>query len=233
MKTTIIGPFAALVAAGAASAADLPARKAPDFVPPPALLYDGLYFGVQAGAAGFADLAQSVFTPNGAVLSHTTSHGGSFIGGFHAGYDWRYGPLVFGLIGDISGARAVSYNVDPFFGYGVRNAIDAQGSARGRVGLVYDRALLYVTGGLSLSHLRREYRAPLGAQNYNYLIGEPTLGAGVEYAIDPHWSANVEYRVFGGRAPVEAANFARPGLETKHAQGEGLITAGVSYRFGK
>jgi outer membrane immunogenic protein len=234
MKNTIYAPLAFLLSVAAASAADLPARKTPEFLPPPPVfLFEGFYVGAQAGVAGFGDRAQSLFAPNNAVLYSRTGRGGSFIGGVHAGYDWSWCPIVYGLVGDISGARARAYTTDAFFGYGVQNTIDGQGSFRGRVGLNYASALLYVTGGLEVAHIERAYQAPLGSMTTNWWSVTPTVGVGVEYAFDPLWSAHVEFRTFGGRTRAEAANFAQPALETRHAQGEGMVTAGVSYRFGR
>jgi outer membrane immunogenic protein len=234
MKTALLCCAAGLLCIATANAADLPARAAAPYVPPPpALLFEGLYAGGQIGAVGFGDRAQSQFAPNNAVLNQNTGHGGSLIGGVRAGYDWRYGPLVLGLLGDISGASATNNNTAAFFGYGVKNTLDVQGSIRGRVGLDYERALFYVTGGLNVAHLRRDYQAPLGSKNYQTVYDDPTLGAGVEYALDPHWRVGLEYRVSGGGSHAEAVNFAQPALQTRHQFGEGAATATVSYGFGK
>ena len=167
------------------------------------------------------------------MLNQNTRHGGSLIGGVHAGYDWRYGPLVLGLVGDISGASATNHNTDAFFGYGFKNTLDVQGSIRGRVGLNYERALFYVTGGENVAHLRRDYQAPLGSQSYQFVYGTPTLGAGVEYALDSHRRVGLEYRISGGASRAEAVNFAQPALQTRHRFGEGAATATLSYGFGK
>ncbi|MGA3062456.1 MAG: outer membrane beta-barrel protein [Methylocystis sp.] len=234
MKTSLLACAAGLLCVGAASAADLPLRPvAPYIPPPPALLFEGLYAGGQLGWAGFGDRAQSQFAPNNAVLNQDTGHSGSVIGGVRAGYDWRYGPLVVGLLGDISGASATNNNADAFFGYGVKNTLDVQGSFRVRVGFNYERVLFYVTGGLNVAHLRRDYQALLGSQNYQLIFINPTLGAGVEYALDSHWRVGLEYRVSGGASRAEAVNFAQPALQTRHQFGQGSLMAGVSYVFGK
>ncbi len=235
MKSAVLACAAALLCAGTAGAADLPARAvAPAFVPPPPVfLFEGFYAGGQIGWAGFADRAQSQFAPNNAALNQNTGHGGSMIGGVRAGYDWRYGPLVLGLVGDISGANATNNATDAFFGYGVQNALDVQGSFRGRVGLKYQRALFYVTGGLNVAHLRRDYQAPLGSQTHQFVSINPTLGAGVEYALDQHWRVGLEYRVTAGGSRAEAPNFAGPELQTRHQWGESAATATLSYGFGK
>jgi len=229
MKHLVLA-LAGFVCSSAAMAADLPHRTAPPpFVPPPALLFEGFYAGVQLGGLGYGDRSRDIFTPTNATLFHKTAHGGSFVGGVHAGYDWRYGPLVAGVVGDINGARAENSSNDAF-GLRLRNQVDAQGSLRGRVGLNYERALLYVTGGASLAGLRHDYTSPIGTQTKNWFIVSPTVGAGVEYAVDDRWSGKIEYRITplgSGRDQVA------PGLAIRHDAAEGLITAGVSYHFGK
>lgn len=236
MKTSLLRCFALLAPLSSACAADLPLRKGqPDFTPPaPQNNFEGFYAGAQIGALGFGDRAESIFVPGSTALTHTTSHAASLTGGVHAGYDWRYGPIVFGLIADVSGARTATNNVDAFFGYAVHNTLDVQSSLRGRIGYAFfDRALLYATGGLNVAHVRHDYTAPLGTRTTNNVIGTPTLGVGVEYAIDPHWRARLEYRLSGAQTGREAENFARPALATRNAFGEAAITAGVSYNFGK
>jgi outer membrane immunogenic protein len=234
MKTTTLFPCVALLAASAANAADLPARKAgPDFVPPPPFFFEGPYVGAQAGYAAFGDRMQSLLAPNNVVLDSTRARGGSFIGGAHLGYDWHSGPIVYGLVGDVSGAGGRNNTNDLFFGYGVQNTMGVQGSIRGRLGLNYERALLYVTGGLEAAGHDHAYQAPLDAMTNHYVLFSTTFGAGVEYAFDPRWSANVEYRTFGARTQPEAASFVQPLLATRHQQGESMITTGMSYRFGR
>jgi len=236
MKTSLLARLALLAPLSTAHAADLPLRKGPPDLPPPApqSSFEGLYAGGQIGALGFGDRAQSIFVPGNAALTHTTSHAASLTGGVHAGYDWRYGPIVFGLIADVSGAHAASNNVDAFFGYAVHNSLDVHASLRGRVGYAFfDRALLYATGGLDVAHLRHDYTAPFGTQTTHVVAATPTVGVGVEYAIDPHWRARLEYRFSGALTPKEAENFPRPGLATRNAFGDAALTAGVSYNFGK
>ncbi len=234
MKTISRALAVALLSTGAA-AADLPARKAaPDFAPPPTFLFEGFYIGAQIGGAGFCDRARSLFAPNNSVLTSSISHGDSLIGGAHAGYDLHSGALAFGVVADFSGAKARSYNTAALFGYGVQNTVGVQGSLRGRVGyLVFDRTLLYVTGGLNAASLQHAYQSAIAYQSFDHGIIDATVGAGADYAFDQHWRAHLEYRAFGAQTHVEAYNFAQPLLATRHQQGESMITTGVSYRFGQ
>jgi len=232
--------FAALLAvqgaAPIARAADLPSRKSvPIYDVPPPFFYDGFYVGAQIGGAGYGDRAESRLGTNGAVLTHTnTSHSGGFIGGARAGYDWRYGPLVFGLVADISGTHIANNSTDYVFGYNSHNTLDVQGSLRGRIGYNYDRWLLYVTGGLNVAHIRHNYTTPLFQQSFDHVHLGPTVGVGVEYAITQHWRANLEYRASDvGTVRVNVPDPTQPLLAVRHRAGEGQITAGVSYSFGK
>lgn len=234
----LVPAILALGAANAAAAADLPYRKAaPPFVPPPpppALLFQGLYAGVQAGFVGFADRSRDYWAVNNALLfTSKTGHGGGFQGGAHVGYDWRFGSFVGGLVADVTGARAVNDVYDPLGQYAVRNVLGVSGSLRGRVGVVaFDRLLVYATGGLNLADVRHEYRSVFGLRsNKNYLLGSPTVGVGLEYAISDRWSGRVEYRITGLGTSRETTPVAW-GLKTAHQAGSGAITAGVSYRFG-
>lgn len=226
----ILTIFAVLLP-GAANAADLPRRAAPlTPPPPPAFLFEGFYAGAQIGALGYVDRTREV-TPANTVVFRKMAHGGSLTGGVHAGYDWRLGPLVLGLVGDVSGARAENSFADPF-GVRVKNQVDAQGSLRGRAGFAFDRLLVYATGGLNLASVRHDYRTALGTQRKDWLVAAPTVGVGAEYALDDRWSARVEYRMSClGSAKDHSVLF--PNLAARHDAASGSITAGVSYRFGR
>lgn len=232
MKTGIFVSIATLFA-GAASAADLPTRDVRLAVAPPPsfLLFDGFYAGGQIGWAGFGDRTQSLFSPADILLTQTKSHGSSLIGGVHAGYDWRIGPVVLGVVGDINGADGVTNNADLFAGYAVASRTDVQGALRGRVGYAFDRMLLYVTGGVNFAHVERAYHALAAYQKYDHVAVQPTLGAGLEYAIDDHWSVGLEYIASGTYTPSEASNPLLPLLSTRHRGGNSSLKLKVSYRF--
>ncbi|OAI24861.1 hypothetical protein A1351_02420 [Methylosinus sp. R-45379] len=222
---------AALLSFSTARAADLGARRSapPALAPPPAFLYSGFYVGAQAGWLGYADRAH-VFAPNDVSLARVTARGGGFVGGVHAGYDWRVGPLVLGLVGDVSGARAVGNAFEPF-GVAIRDQLGAQGSLRARVGYAFDRLLIYATGGLNVADARHDYRAPWASDSRHFLVAAPTVGVGVEYAFTDRWSGRLEYRVSGVGAPRETSRIL-PSTLVRHEAGAGAATVGVSYRFG-
>ncbi|MCI4680411.1 outer membrane beta-barrel protein [Rhodoblastus acidophilus] len=226
----VIQTYLALI--GSAHAADLPSRyAAPVAPPPPAFLFQGAYVGAQVGALGFADRSNAIFTPTNGVFARHTSHGGSFTGGVLAGYDWHVGPVVFGLRGDVVGAHAVNAGIDPF-GLGVTNRVDVQGALRGRVGLAFDRLLIFASGGLNVANVEHEYRSAFGSLRKNHITVGPTVGVGGEYAFDDRWRAHVEYRISDLGTRKEVSNPFNPLVQTRHDAATGAVTVGVSYRFG-
>jgi len=66
---------------------------------------------------------------------------------------------------------------------------------RGRLGLAFDRVLIYGTGGVAFADLKGQLSDPA-----NPFVASPgssvtgwTAGGGVEYAFTDHWTAKAEY----------------------------------------
>lgn len=102
--------------------------------------WSGFYAGVHAGR-GFATAGFR----NGLASASTT--GEDFVLGLHAGYARQLGPLVLGV--EVDGFNDIRANGSPTGGASAR--IEWQTSARGTVGLAYDRVLVYATGGVVLA----------------------------------------------------------------------------------
>ncbi|MBG0812459.1 porin family protein [Methylosinus sp. H3A] len=233
MKRQAFTIATSLIAAFGARAADLPIHHgAPTYVPPPAFLFEGGYIGAHVGALGFADRSAPLLPTTSGALAYNTSHGGSFLGGAHAGYDWHVNSLVFGLRVDVSGAHATNSGILPF-GIGVRNMVDVDGVVRGRLGYAFDRLLLYVSGGLNLAHVRHEHFSGFALSRKDHIVGAPTIGVGAEYAFDDHWRGNVEFRVSDLSTGKSASLPFNPALGIRHDAATGAVTVGVSYRFGR
>jgi outer membrane immunogenic protein len=235
MKTKLI-LVTALLATTTAFAADLPSRKSVPLPAPPRPLFTGLYAGVQAGYLGFSSLTNAYYAPTNFRYASPRGDGGGFAGGGHIGYDWRYGNFVAGLVGDVTGASASANTTVPTFALGrVINGyshVGVQGSVRGRVGYAFDPVLLYVTGGLNIASSQNKFSSIYSATTQNGIFVGPTLGVGIEYAVNDRWNVNVEARSamtgdFGRTTPVGT-----PLVSVRQLSGEGLVTGGVSYRFG-
>ncbi len=222
--------FVALIAAvglagvtSAASAADLGRRPVYKAEPAPmAQVYNwtGLYVGIHGGY-GWGDVS-------GLDVD------GAFFGG-QIGFNWQApgSPFVFGVELDSAWANLEGSAVIPGVA-GVASEIDYQGSLRGRVGYAFGPALLYATGGLAWMHNNAAIAAVVapgfvvGASDDNTHFGW-TIGAGLEYAFAPNWSAKVEYLY----ADYGAETYFSPiaGGFSLDAQTH-TVKLGLNYRFG-
>ena len=188
--------------AGTAYAADLPPKmpvKAPLVVPP--LTWSGFYIGANVGAAWARssvgdDPATSFLWMAGTTTSADKT---ALIGGFEAGFNWQFSSLVLGVEGDISFA-ALDRSVVVTGGTGLGNDVYSSrlsglGTVRGRVGLAFDRALVYGTGGVAFANLSDTLTDPLvpfTASPGSNVTGW-AAGGGIEYALVDHWTVKAEY----------------------------------------
>src|SRR4029450_11749093 len=113
----------------------------------------------------------------------------------HVGYNLQIGQWVAGLEGDVDGTdfRRTS-GLEPIFGTFFRIRKDIEGSIRGRVGIAWDRALLYATGGVAFAGIEANYSSPVGFNSFSRTRVGFTVGGGIEYAITGNWSVRAEYR---------------------------------------
>jgi outer membrane immunogenic protein len=162
MKKTLLASVALLSLSAAASAADLPSRRAPAPVVAalPVFTWTGLYVGANAGYGWSVD---DTATINGATVDLGEANG--FVGGGQVGFNYQIGAFVVGVEGDLQWANFGDDTSDGWFG-----------TARARAGVAFDRALVYATGGFAF------------ADNTNGW----SVGGGVEYAFTNNLSAKVE-----------------------------------------
>jgi outer membrane immunogenic protein len=141
--------LAALVA-GPARAADLAYRAPLAPAPPPS--WAGLYLGLNAGGG----VATGEFLDNCFTCASLQINEPAFAVGAQLGYNWQRGNLVYGLEGDLDWIGASKSGIfaagDPCCGGTATLKMDAFGSIRGRLGLAFDSALLYVTAGPAFGH---------------------------------------------------------------------------------
>lgn len=187
MKKYLLASVAVLglVAAGAASAADLPSRKGPVAAPmyvPPAFTWTGFYVGANAGY-GWGNVNRS----GGVAITNTGDLDG-FVGGGQIGYNYQMGQFVIGAEADIQGADlSTGGNLGA-----LRVKTDYFGTVRARVGVAFDRFMPYVTGGWAYGNVKTSIPA-LGFSADNSHTGGWTLGGGLEYAVTNNLIAGVEY----------------------------------------
>ncbi len=222
LATTLV--CAASAASPQAWAADLPSRyrepQAPYYDPVPTFAWTGFYAGGngQLGVGNYTSAARSFGTPFGGL------------GGATVGYNYQQGKLLVGAEGDIAFGSVSGSNG----GYNTSTAAATHGlgTARVRVGYVWDRALFYVTGGYAGAQLNGKLNDFNGSPNLqleqsHYLNGF-AVGLGVEYALTTKVSVKGEYLFTG----FGSSNYFGG---TRDAMGLGenvnLLRAGVNYHF--
>jgi outer membrane immunogenic protein len=202
MKNLLV---ASLVAAGfsaglsaAAAAADLsPVYKGPAPVP---FTWTGVYFGGNAGY-GFESNSDDIVLSDPSASTSGLKESGGFVG-IQMGYNYQMGLLVLGLEGDVQAAnikgsfsRVIDAAGDSLSASG--NA-DEFGTIRARIGATFDRLLVYATGGAALGGISNTLNVTTAGgftslQNDSTQLGY-TVGAGIEYRVDPNWSIKGEYQ---------------------------------------
>ncbi len=213
--------------AGPAVAADIPYREAPPVYAPtvPLFTWTGLYLGGQIGYAWGTDKLTvypfgfgTNYMPNGVV------------GGAHVGYNVQLNQFVAGLEGDVEGS-GINRSFSPS-GVAYRTKVPMQGSIRARLGVAFDRVLLYATGGVEFAGFENSYAGFPAFTQFSETRAGWTIGGGLEYAVTNNWSVRAEYRYtdFG-----HISNFNVPvfgfGSLVNHHETENAVRAGFSYKF--
>ncbi len=214
--------FLAVVLGGvstAALAADLPSRQAPPvFVPPPIFSWTGVYVD---GRIGY------MWGREPATCFSSQPSGG--VGGAHIGYNYQVAQFVLGLEGDVNGT---SYSGSTFSALGLANVstkIPVDGSARGRIGYAWDRALFYATGGAAFADIKDSFAGPGGFASLSRTRVGWTVGGGVEYAITNNWSVRAEYRYTDYGRFLDTP-FVLP-TPVNHHSTDNRVQVGFSYKF--
>jgi outer membrane immunogenic protein len=207
-----------------ASAADLP-HKAPVYTPPPPAVFSwaGFYVGGNAGWGWLHDSGETFcVNPAGALNGPGCSaqtatgdqiRGDGFIGGVQAGYNWQINNWVFGVEADFQDADIKGSIAAPIYLVTIvpippivtatENAsekLEWFGTVRGRLGIAFDRVLIYGTGGMAYGHVKADQNsAPVGAPaSFLFPSSESstkigwTAGGGIEWAFSGKWSTKIE-----------------------------------------
>jgi len=125
-----------------------------------------------------------------------------------------------------------------------RASIDWLAEVKGRAGITMDRTLLFATAGLAIGSITQETTGTLvvdGVPSSNTWTGKNSetrvgfvIGAGVEQALDDHWSVSAEGEYFNlGTATYDITSTGVPGSSGKATQviDGGSFDVGVKYKF--
>lgn len=218
--------FGLLAVTKQASSADLsPGPIATPAVAPAGYNWNGLYLGLNAGAAFGTDTTTA---SGGGVAAAASANIPGFIGGAQIGVNYQTGAVVWGFEADFdastqnqslaSGVLAGTSQM-PWFG-----------TLRGRLGVAFDRLLIYGTAGGAAGELKSNFTIPAGPTSTTVTYGTWTAGGGFEYGITDNLSARVEYLYFD-TDNVGTGTIGPPTTTITSRLKENLVRAGLNYRF--
>jgi outer membrane immunogenic protein len=197
--------------------------------------WTGIYLGLNAGYSfGGSNWTDSV--TGGSTGSFGTS---GFVGGGTLGANYQTGSFVFGVEGDGNWTDASG------FGTFTATSLCAGGclttdtwlsTVRGRAGYAFDRFFAYGTAGAAFGDVRANFsNDPITTATKTGW----TAGAGVEVALDRHWSAKAEYLFVDlgngsctANCAIADASGGPPVIPTVAVRfDESVVRGGVNYRF--
>ncbi|HLH98646.1 MAG TPA: outer membrane beta-barrel protein [Xanthobacteraceae bacterium] len=248
MLTAMLAAMLAAIS-GRALAADMgvpykaPPSYAPSYTAP--FSWTGAYVGANLGGiwgtfdvnpATTDNLTGAVGLPGSASINNS-----SLIGGFQAGYNWQIGMWVLGLEQDyqFTGLKQTDAFGTPaglfLPGDSIQVKTDYLGATRAKVGLAWERAMVYAAGGLEtgMFDVTSSYvsRGAGGspAQSFtdtNKLHFGFNVGAGVEFAVTNNIFIGAEYRYIDlGRETYNLGAFTPSGLPAQTVSSTVNLTA--------
>ena len=222
MKSVLLAASIVSLTLAAAHVADAAEPLAPfDPVVDPAIFsWTGGYVGVQIGY-GWAEVDRDSIA--GFAYSFSADGG---LAGVHVGYNHQWNRLVLGIEGDVEWAGGRG---DDGGAGGTLDTVDLNwdASVRARVGIAFNRVLVYGTGGVALADVDQINPSGLPVRSSAMFTGW-TAGAGAEFAFADNWTARLEYRYsdFGSERFIAAGLAPFTFDIDMHA-----VRLGVSYKF--
>ncbi|MFA4894364.1 outer membrane protein [Brevundimonas sp.] len=122
-------------------------------------------------------------------------------GSIRAGYDMQFGPLVVGLVGELSAVdmedSVTSFSSTPA-AYVFTRQVEQMAALRARVGFAVGPALLYATGGAATAKVENSFRTTNTTNSFTETVNEDEadgyqLGGGVEWKLARNLSLTGEY----------------------------------------
>ena len=236
-----------------AAAADIPESPLP--YRPAAVIFSwtGIYLGAHAGGGWVRKDETAVpFALAGATVAPApvTLNPSGFLAGGQIGANFQAGIWVVGVEAQASwssltssaacSSTATAAGIVTILGANCTGKVDALGTVAGRLGVAFDRLLVYGKAGAAWADDKYSIASITAAlPQLNFNASETRwgwmLGPGVEYAFTDTWSGKLEYNYmdFGTRGvrfgnPTIALLF----LDSNVRERIHVVKAGINYRFG-
>jgi outer membrane immunogenic protein len=183
--------------------ADLKPAKVPPITPAPYYGWAGFYLGGHAGY-GWGKSRGDMFDDGTGIsvpLNGDLNLNGIALG-LQTGYNWQTGQWVYGIEGDATltpgwnkSACSSRVGADPI-GSCTRFLVSSQmqwlASVRGRLGMAFDRTLIYATGGVAFAKASHSAYRTDTFISFQHVSTGAVVGGGVEWKYDPSLSLRLE-----------------------------------------
>lgn len=215
----------AMLSAGAVRAADLGQAGLPPAPDLPALFsWTGPRVGLQAGYVW----GRTRLSGLPARLHGDTD---AAVGGAHLGFDYQLGGVVLGAEGDVEALNQSSRLDGVALSGRIRQ--DWQASLRARLGLAFDRILVYGTGGVAFTDIERQTFATatgLGERGTTSRTGW-TAGLGINVAMTDNVLLGLEYRYTDFGKAGFGPSLVMPGIVGEYEARSHTGRASLGYKF--
>jgi outer membrane immunogenic protein len=228
MHQMLLGTVAAVAIvtalAGPVAAADLrtPVKATPLPPAPQIVNWTGFYLG---GHAGYGWSKVETETPDTDLHNPSVTSSGLALG-FHAGYNWQLGPApwgswVVGIEGDATSTpgwhkRVCEAERSPDCTSGAQGGLNWLASIRGRLGLAFDRTLIYATGGVAWASGQAWAGTSLAIAELERKVVGGVVGGGIEWKYNPNFSLRLEglhYMFNNKHTLLDDSEFIRAGIK--------------------
>jgi outer membrane immunogenic protein len=218
--------------------------------PLPECNWSGFYVGAVAGY-GRGDLVwrdvdfEPPFSGNETATLVDRNQSG-FLGGGELGFNYQWNRFVFGLEGTFVYSDLQAHTVKGLGDSdGEANSYDTrsdwQGTISGRVGFAWNKLLFYAKGGAQFNQQRYAWRhGDTESVSLDVFKTDETrvgalVGGGLEYMINCHWSAKLEYNHgFLGTDTITGTRIDQGVAENESfdvSLNQDTVFFGVNYRF--
>lgn len=254
MRKSIVAGAGMLALAAAlhpAAAADIPV--APVYRAPPTVLifnWSGFYFGLHGGGGwGSKDASSVPYLFGAAIVAHdpATVDVSGWLAGGQFGGNYQVGMWVFGVEASASWANlkgdatctatSTTGGVATPVSATCSAKVDALGTVSGRLGVAFDRTLIYAKGGAAWTNDKYDLTSTnvlLPTFNGNETRWGWMAGGGVEFAFTDNWSGLIEYNYMdlGTRSLRFVDTTGLVLVDTDVRQRVHVAKVGINYRLG-
>lgn len=191
MSITSAALFIAVVASPAMAAdptADMPVESS-------ANIWSGVYVGVQVGGGWGKAFLQNEFV----TTDRTTFDPSGAFGGGHVTALWQFGQIVAGVEAEANFAGIKDGgDISPPLGNFFDTKIQWFGSLDAKIGVPFDRLLVYGTAGVAFGGIEMSQNFTFLSETHsetNTSVGW-TVGAGIDYALTDQIVVGAQYRYY-------------------------------------